>query len=301
MEINDKPFKGNGFHLAGVIPCAGQPLEYGMEWPDFMMPVAPNYTMLEAAILECAYVGCDTIWICLHHDSAAFIRYRIGDFVQDPVWYHRKHEKFPSEHRKRIPIYYVPVHPKDRDRRDCLSWSVIYGALNAFKVSANISKWLIPDKYYVSFPYGMFNPTILREFRRKISSANNFYLTHNGMSPENNIPTSFTFGKDEFVRFRRKVREGTGEHINFVEEGKLAPTEKLPLEERYSARWFDLKDVFIDLGIKQDNSVDTDEFYDLRTWAEYKNYLSSDLSTVIRRPKHMKSSEFHRVGLDIQE
>ena len=42
MEINDKPFKGHGFHLAGIIPCAGQPLEYKMEWPDYMMPVAPN-------------------------------------------------------------------------------------------------------------------------------------------------------------------------------------------------------------------------------------------------------------------
>lgn len=298
MEINDKPFKGNGFHLAGVIPCAGQPLEYGMEWPDFMMPVAPNYTMLEAAILECAYAGCDTIWLCMHHDTARFVRQRIGDYVQDPVWANRTYERFPSEHKKRIPIYYVPIHPKDRDRRDCLSWSVIYGALNAFKVSANISKWLIPDKYFVSFPYGMYNPMILREYRRKISSANNFYVTHNNMSVGDNIPCSFTFGKDEFVHFRRQVRKGTGEFTNFVEEGRLGPSNRLPFEERYSARWFDLKDVFVDLDIGEDNSIETDEFYDLRRWEEYKNYLSSGLSNIIKRPKYMKYSEFHRVGVD---
>ena len=194
--------------------------------------------------------------------------------------------------------FYVPIHPKDRDRRDCLSWSVIYGALNAFKVSANISKWLIPDKYFVSFPYGMYNPMILREYRRKISSANNFYVTYNNMSVGDNIPCSFTFGKDEFVHFRRQVRKGTGEFTNFVEEGRLGPSNRLPFEERYSARWFDLKDVFVDLDIDEDNSIETDEFYDLRRWEEYKNYLSSSLSNIIKRPKYMKYSEFHRVGVD---
>ena len=298
MEINDKPFKGHGFHLAGIIPCAGQPLDYGMEWPDFMMPVAPNYTMLEAAIFECSYAGCDTIWLCLHHDTARFVRERIGDFVYDPVWYHRKYEKFPSEHRKRIPIYYVPIHPKDRDRRDCLSWSVIYGALNAFKVSATISKWLIPDKYFVSFPYGLYNPTILRG---KISSAHNFYVTHKEKTLEHNLPLSFTFGKEEFIRFRQQVRKGTGQYKNIVEEGDLAPRQKLPLHERYSARWFDINDVFVDLDITQDNFVNIEEFYDLRSWQEYKNYLSSELSDVIRRPKNMKYSEFNRIGLDILE
>ena len=301
MEINDKPFKGHGFHLAGIIPCAGQPLEYGMEWPDFMMPVAPNYTMLEAAILECAYAGCDTIWLCLHHDTAMFVRQRIGDFVQDPVWIHRKHETFPSEHKIRIPIYYVPIHPKDRDRRDCLSWSVIYGALNAFKVSANISKWLIPDKYYVSFPYGIFDPSILRNHRRSISSAQNFYVRYQGETPEDNLPISFTFGKDGFVKFRREVRKGTGLYANIVEEGKLAPTKKLPLEERYSARWFDINQVFTELDVDDGNTLDLNEFCDLRTWEGYKNYLSSELSGFIKRPKYMKYSEFHRIGLDIDK
>jgi hypothetical protein len=142
---------------------------------------------------------------------------------------------------------------------------------------------------------------VLREYRRKISSAQNFYVTHNGLSPEDNLPISFTFGKDEFVRFRREIRKGTGEFINEVEEGKLAPTKRLPLEERYSARWFDIKDVFTDLDINEHNSLNIDEFYDLRSWDQYKNYLSSGLSNFIKRPKYMKYSEFHRIGLDISK
>tara|TARA_R100000657_G_C4594389_1_gene52234 strand:- start:342 stop:617 length:276 start_codon:yes stop_codon:yes gene_type:complete len=90
-------------------------------------------------------------------------------------------------------------------------------------------------------------------------------------------------------------------YLNEVDPGKVAPTKRLPLEERYSARWFDIKDVFVDLDISGDNCVDVNEFYDLRSWDEYKNYLSSGLSTVIKRPKYMKYSEFHRIGVDISK
>ena len=121
-----------------------------------------------------------------------------------------KYKKFPNEARKQIPIFYVPIHPKDRDRRDCLSWSVIQGALTCLKVSSKLSKWLIPDKYWVSFPYGIFNPAELRPFRQKISSPKNFYVTHKGQTPEQGQHTSFSFGKDEFIRFRRQIRKGTG-------------------------------------------------------------------------------------------
>jgi hypothetical protein len=42
--------------------------------------------------------------------------------------------KFSSEQRKEIPIYYIPIHPKDRDRRDSYGWSVLYGAYSAWRV-----------------------------------------------------------------------------------------------------------------------------------------------------------------------
>ena len=124
-------------HLAGIIPCAGQPLDFGMEWPDFMMPVAPNYTMLEAAILECAYAGCDSIWIVCNDDISPIIRHRVGEIVQDPVWL-RNMDKYPSETRRPIPIFYVPIHPKHRDKIDCYGWSVIYGALTIFKTTVKM-------------------------------------------------------------------------------------------------------------------------------------------------------------------
>ena len=63
MEPSEKTFSSQAnFHLAGLIPVAGQPLEYGMPYPDCLLPIAPDYTMIEAAVVEAAFAGCDTIW-----------------------------------------------------------------------------------------------------------------------------------------------------------------------------------------------------------------------------------------------
>ena len=299
MEFNTKNVNGSSYHLAGIVPCGGQPLNFGMEWPDFMMPIAPNYTMIEAAIMECAWAGCETIWVCLYEDTAPLVRHRIGDFVQDPVWAWRSLDPQPTANQKRIPIFYVPVHPKNRFRRDCLAWSVIEGALSAFKVSATVSKWIYPNKYWVSFPYGYFDPQLLREHRQKISSPKNFYITHNGQTPEQGIHTSFSFGKDEFVRFRRQIRKGTGKFTGDVDDDGI-PRTKLPIEERYSARWFNLQDVFIELDNSNENSIEVKEFYDLSSWQKYRNYLSSDLAEKTTRPPEwlIKYKEFGSISLD---
>ena len=76
---------------------------------------------------------------------------------------------------------------------------MVYGALNAFKISAKISKWVIPDKYYVSFPYGLCNPKEVMNARKWYRTEKNFYMVKDNKTVQDNIYTSFTFGKDEFI------------------------------------------------------------------------------------------------------
>ena len=160
------------FHLAGIVPVAGQKSDFNLPWHDAMMPIAPNYFAVERTIVECAYAGCETIWIVCNDDVEPLIRYKIGDYVKDPVWFNRsQYGTRPKNETKEIPIFYVPVHAKDRGKRDCLSWSILYGALTAYHISQQISKWLKPKRYYVSFPMGVYPPEILREHRNKISST----------------------------------------------------------------------------------------------------------------------------------
>ena len=175
--------------------------------------------------------------------------------------------------------------------------TALFISSSAFKVSATVSKWIYPNKYWVSFPYGYFNPELLREHRQKISSPKNFLITHKGQSPDQGVHTSFSFGKDEFVKFRRQIRKGTGTFTDEVDEDGI-PRTKLPIEKRYSARWFNLESVFIDLNTE--NTLEVEEFYDLSSWEKYRNYLSSDLAEQTTRPPEwlIKFSAFGSISLD---
>ena len=301
MELDEKTYdETRHFHLAGVVPIGGQKLDFNMPWHDCLMPLAPDYTLIHHAILECAWAGCETIWVTCHSDTMPLVRHMVGDYIQDPVMLFRKFDPDMTKSRIRIPIFWVPIHPKDRDRRDCLGWSVIYGALTAFKVSLKISKWVIPDKYYVSFPYGIIDPEELRPIRKKISSRQNFYIQHNNMTVQDNIYSSFTFGKDEFVKYRRQVRKGTGKYTSEELDHRGIPTKVLPLEERYSARFFDLKDIFVDLDLDKSTIHQPTEFHNVASWEEYHNYLSTDFSKTIKKPHPLMFNykEFSRIGVD---
>lgn len=263
------------------------------------MPIAPDYTMIEAAVVEAAMVGCNTIWIVCNDDIAPIIRYRVGDYIQDPIHFYNRYSYNPNDRRIRIPIFWVPLHAKDRDKRDCLSWSVIHGAVTSFKVSHKISKWMIPNKYYVSFPYGIFDPRPLQKIRKKIKSKKNFYITSKNKAVMDNMYTSFTFGKEEFVKYRRNIRKGTGAYNSDILNEQGLPRNRLPIKDRWSARFFDLEDVFTE-PIGDSHVFETDSFYNLNSWDEYKNYISSDFANTVQRPTKELFSyrEFNRIAID---
>ena len=301
MGTSEKTFSSQAnFHLAGIIPVAGQPLDFGMPYPDCLVPIAPDYTMIEAAIIEAAFAGCDTIWVVCNDDIAPIVRYRVGDYIQDPIHFYNNFSPLPSTRRKRISIYWVPVHAKDRHKRDCLSWSVLHGAIASLKVSSQLSKWLIPDKYYVSFPYGIIDPRALQKVRGKIRNKNNFYVSFGGKTVEDNNYSSFTFGKDEFIQYRKNVRKGTGKYSSEIKDERGIPRSKLPLEDRWSARFFEPKDVFYGANQATDYHHEVEHFYNLHNWVSYMEYMKSELAMGTKRPTRELFSyrEFNRIAQD---
>ncbi len=256
--------------------------------------------MIEAAVIEAAFAGCDTIWIVCNDDIAPVVRYRIGDYIQDPIHFYNKFEARPNERRKRIPIFWVPVHAKDRFKRDCLSWSVLHGAIACLKVASQLSKWLIPEKYYVSFPYGIMDPRTLQKVRGKIRNKKNFYVISNNKTVQDNMYTSFTFGKEEFVIYRRNVRKGTGLYTTEIVDERGLPRSKLPVDERWSARFFEPRDVFTGVDITQGYLHDVKEFYNMDNWDAYREYMLSDLSRDTTRPTKelFAYREFNRIAQD---
>lgn len=271
-----------------------------MPYPGILLPIAQDYTMIEAAIVEAAMAGCNTIWVVCNDDISPIVRHRVGDYIQDPIHFYNNYGQNPNDRRIRIPIFWVPIHPKDRDKRDCLSWSVLHGALTSLKISTRISKWMIPDKYYVSFPHGIFDPRPIAKLRKQIKSKNNFYVASDENVVSDNYYTSFTFGKEEFIRYRRNVRKGTGAYTSDVKNDRGIPRSKLPIEDRWSARFFELKDVFHGADDTGAYRYQTEEFYNISNWEEYRTYMGSELSRKFQRPTRELFSyrEFNRIGID---
>ena len=284
----------NNFHLAGLIPVAGQKLEFNMPWHDCLMPLTPDYLAIEKSVVACAYAGCETIWIVCNNDTQPLIRHRIGDYVQDPVWVFRKFEKRANNFQKIIPIFYVPIHPKDREKRDCLSWSVLYGAHTSNKVAGSMSNWLRPDKYFVDFPYGVYAVSTLREHRSLLSSENNFCLKYENKNVANNFYLPFTFSYDDYRRMNRDFRNNS---TGLYKKYDLDKKEKLPLKDRYSARSFNLEDVFH--GLKFAEAAETDWYYGIDNWDGYVEFLHK-MSRAIKKPSKniLKYREFNGVGLN---
>ena len=296
--------KLTSFHLAGIIPVAGHKHDFGFQWDNVMMPIAENYTALERSVMECAYAGCETIWIVCNEDVQPLIRHRLGEMVQDPVWYGRTLSLNPKEQRKPIPIYYVPVHPKDRDRIDCYAWSILHGANTAYWISRQMSVWVTPDKYYVSFPYGVFPVEEIREHRTKISSNTNFYISYDNMTVQDNSYLSFTFGVPEFIKYRKNIREkGTGMYTTEIVNEQGIPRSKLPIEERYSARFFDLSDVFTENDLQLASVFQPSSYWNVGSWQDYRLFMGSSKSSEIKRPWKgiMRYREFNPIGLDPKE
>ena len=288
-------------NLVGIIPIAGQnDYDFGQPWPDCMMPIGASYSLVEASIVECAYAGCKSIWIVVNDDIGPLIRKTVGDWCEDPVWAMRSFDPVPGESRRRIPIYYVSVNPKDRHKRDCIAWSVIHGALTAFKIMSGISDHMVPSKYYVSFPHSFFPAWQLRDHRKLISSSTNIYITSHGQSIKDGRLASFTFDKDDWIEFRKIIRSGTGIR---VPGSSIHDNELLEPENRWSDRFFPVEKVFDPLDLSNSHEIAVEDYFDIRNWQEYVDFIAASRSISIVKPTKsiLIKRQYNRLANDDQE
>ncbi len=266
--------------MPAIIPVAGMCTEFGMEWDASLMPVGPNYTAIEATVYECLHAGCTSIWIVANDDIAPLLRHRLGEYATDIDSIQRgTFAKFGQTKHIEVPIYYVPIHPKHRDKVDNYAWSVIYGANVAYWIQTKFSRWVRPDQYYVSFPMGMMDPKEVLEHRSLLRKNAPFYFSHNGKTVKDGLPLSFVLDPEEWRRAKHIITTNSSVWKS-PEEG--IPTEKLPPEERLVSLGYGLSDVFGDgpEGTKHEMK----SFYDLTTWDGYVKLVSSELGKKIKRP-----------------
>jgi hypothetical protein len=264
-----------GRNLAGIIPLSGWQNSFDFPWPDYMQPLRQGLLAIDRSVYECAYAGADSIWIVCNDDYAPLVRERIGDYVMSPRFFEEKDfVKVKGYHEKWIPIYYTPVLQKDRERRDSLGWSILHGALTAFRVSDRMSKWVCPTKYYVSFPYGIYNPAIVKKHRSDIRGNESFFLANAAETVRDNKYLGFTFHPEDWPKFKWNIK-------NQCTGGQKS----IPINERWSSRHFSLGRIFDIDQIKIEKTVEVGDYYSLCSWANLQLYYSSDLK--IPRPSKM--------------
>jgi len=267
--------------MPGIIPVAGLSAEFGMEWDASLIPVAPDYTALEATVYECLHAGCTSIWIVANDDVAPLLRQRLGEYATDIDSIQRgTFVKFGNTKHMEVPIYYVPIHPKHRDKVDNYSWSIIYGANVAYWIHTKFSRWTQPDRYYVSFPLGAMDPKEVLKHRSALRKTTPFYFSHAGRTVKDGIPLSFVLDPTEWRRAKRVITTNAA-YYKAPEVGML-PTEPLPPEERRKSLRYGLQEVFGEGPEGQNQEIES--FYDLTSWAGYVKFISSDLGERTKRP-----------------
>lgn len=284
------------FHLAGIIPISGQdPTDFNMDWHSSLMPIEANYTMIEAAVYECAMAGCETIWLAVDEDVTPMIRHRIGEYIIDPVT--TKNTDRPYTKQKWIPIYYVPSKPFDEDRRDSLSYGVLHVAEVAATACNALSNYVAPDRYYITFPYGLLDPMRnIRPARRLLSSYKKKpVFRYDGLSVFDGEYIPFTMDPEDISLCKQDVwfkqtglRDMTAPKEDWYEtpEGMPNMPPALPSSEQYTARWFGPEDVFDKVKKESVDFHDLKWYYDVSTFQGYVDFMSS--SNYLKRPDDIK-------------
>ena len=303
MEENGRQKKRN-FHLAGIIPVGALPSDFKLPWSDALMPIGTNYLAVERSIYECAAAGCETIWVVCHKETTPLLRHRLGDWILDPTKNFRTLRKYverPEQHFKRIPIYYLPIHPKDRGIRDGLTWSIIYGYKKAYHISRMFSRWAVPSKYYVSFPFGVYSPSTLQPIRMKISSRQSIFLqSPDGKTAKDGEYLGFSFDTWEYSGYRQSflAAERRRWKSGKWENGKFTGEEYEP-SERYNGATIPLETFLETAKVDETNVHQVFWYHNIDSWDKYCNFLGSQERKNIRRPKFgFRYSEFNPLAFD---
>lgn len=270
--------------MVGLIPIAGYPHQGPTNFPPHLTRLSEQCIAIQRSAYECVLAGCDSIWVICNDDISPLTKRFLGDYLMDTDIF--KHWDFianKEDHKRFIPIYYVPISQKDRNRRDSLGWSILHGALTSFLVSSKISSWLKPSKYFVSFPYGIIDPFEVAKYRKQIKSKRPFFLSFQGKTVRDNLYLPFAFNPEDWLRYKRQIKNNcTGGDTS------------LPAHERWSSKNFTLDKIF-----KYDNIESIDfvkeipRYYEINTWRNYRDFCKSDFE-VPKIPKTVIKPYFIR-------
>jgi hypothetical protein len=238
------------YNMVGIVPLAGYQNQYDYILPDYLTPVGAGFLPIHKSIMECAFAGCDAIWVVCNQDYAPLVKHYIGDSVFDPMSYQLTYLTRGGKKRykmKRIHIMYMPMHTKYLSHSN-IPFSTLYGAYMVKKVANRISKWNKPNKYFVSFTNHMYDIKVLNDLRSQIKGKKPFFVSHNTRTVIDGEYASFTFDNKDLN--------------DILKLSKLR--NNLPIDEIFSG--MNTQDKYV---------YEPAYSFDIRTWDGLREFLGS--------------------------
>lgn len=220
-----------------------------------MTRIAPDMTLIQSAIKQCTSVGCGSIWICCDESFQPLIKKTVGDFTKDPKNVAKSmFTKYPKDNQVDVPIYYYLIHPKDRLKRNGPVWNPINTMLMIYHFSKSISRWTIPDKYFITRPSSFVSSGCLLQNRELFSSKYNVMMTYSGHSFLTDDDLPFTLDSEQIV--------------NIIYNLKNNSAFKSLTDIKFS-------DIIEYLNVDEYKKIELEKYFPCRTWEEYKNLIKN--------------------------
>lgn len=256
-------------HLAGIIPVSGFKGDIDSITTPGAMLIANGFYNIQRAIVECCYAGCGTIWISCDEKQATIFKKICGDFVTNMHDYERSSfTKFPSDNRRVIPIFYVPLSYKNQHKYGT-GVSLIDTMQTSFTISSKLSKWIVPNRYYVASPYGVYNPEV-NNHRKEIMSDGVFMLSHKGRTAIDGEHLGFSFGVKE------------AKHCNYLFK-RMGSIDDIMLD----------KVIDNDIFVENKTVHEIDKYHNIWDWEGYQ-YMWSDPIDVYPKYRFCFSNAFNK-------
>lgn len=248
-------------HLAGIITIAGWEDNFNFPWPPCMMPIGRNYLAIEYAAQCAVYAGCETIWIVSEPHIQKIIKKRLGDYIPDLSYTSEDWDK-----KKEIPIFYIPIPDKFAWRAQCYEWCMAIGALTVNKVSARISKHVVPEKYLFISPYVVVDEHFYFKAKQELVKEKQvkFKLWEKSRS------STPIYARLPFTASLKQIQEFKKDFDNDLKEMHLNNLTKEQLKENIKD-----KRIFIPLDDDECSVVECSQTWELADWQDYCDYVSS--------------------------
>ena len=117
-------------------------------------------------------------------------------------------------------------------------------------------------------------------------------LSYNGRTVKDNLYLGITVDINDIEALREESRTLS----SGLWKDPQVRKQRLPIEERYSYKNFDLKKVFASLKTENHHDVPIEEYFSIDCWEKYCDFLGE--TKYISKPKILSYAEWNEIGFD---